>query len=783
MRTAVSVWTLALLLAAGALVLVATSDHSASPLVSSPLDGSVGLAFVAAGLVAWARRPDYRIGRLMILVGFTWFLGSLAYADDSTVFTIGMALGSLPYAFFLLLVLAYPSGRLEGWPAKVLAAAAFALVTFGQLAFLLFADAEALGCDDGARCPANELQVVEGEAAADGVLAVTHTLGIAVTVASGAVLLGRFRAATPAQRRLLAPVYGASGIAFALLTAAFALSWISDRLLEVLGWATTAAFLLVPLAFLYSVLERRLSRAAVSQLVLELGEGEPAGLEDALRRVLRDPTLTLARWDDEGGRYVDRLGHPLPEPEPGGPRWATPVERQGRIVAAMIHDVSLLENRELLDAVAAAAGMTIENEWRFDELQRSELRTRALLDAIPDLMFRIARDGTYLDFKAESTRDLYDLEVVGRRVAERLPGPVSDQIMRAGARALATNEVQTVEYELDFSGELRHYEGRVVASGEDEFILIVRDFTQRRRREDALERSEARTRALLDAIPDLMFRIDREGVYRGYKADDPELLILAPEEFMGRRVVDVLPPDVAAQIMSCGHRALDGGRPEPIEYELALGGVRRRFEGRVARVDDDEFLLIVRDFTERRQQEDELLALHRQLEERLGELERERDLTDRIVNSAPSILVLLDGDGAILRVNRRGVELTGYVDQDARVAGRPFWDIFVKPEDREATRRQFRLLAAAPGAGEREATWQTAVGEELVVEWGITPLPEEDGLPRVLLAAQDITHRQRQQEELSASRARIVQAADDARRRLERNLHDGAQQRLVSLSL
>jgi signal transduction histidine kinase len=53
----------------------------------------------------------------------------------------------------------------------------------------------------------------------------------------------------------------------------------------------------------------------------------------------------------------------------------------------------------------------------------------------------------------------------------------------------------------------------------------------------------------------------------------------------------------------------------------------------------------------------------------------------------------------------------------------------------------------------------------------------------VLLAAQDITHRTRQQEELTASRARIVQAADDARRRLERNLHDGAQQRLVSLSL
>ena len=315
-------------------------------------------------------------------------------------------------------------------------------------------------------------------------------------------------------------------------------------------------------------------------------------------------------------------------------------------------------------------------------------------------------------------------------------------------------------------------------------MLIVRDFTQRVRREIALERSESRTRALLDAIPDIMFRIGSDGVYRGYKADDPDLLLLPPEQFMGRAVRDVLPADVAEAIMACGERALEGGTSEPIEYDLVLGGQHRFFEGRVARVDEDEFLLIVRDFTSRRRQDDELLALHRQLEQRLGELERERDMTDRIVNGAPSILVLLDEAGGILRVNRRGVELLGYVDRDERVLGRPFWEIFAAGEHR-ARRPAWpsARCAATTTTDEREGRWETATGEELAVMWNVPPLPEDDGMGRYLLAAQDVTQQAQHREELAASRARIVQAADDARRRLERNLHDGAQQRLVSLSL
>jgi signal transduction histidine kinase len=70
-----------------------------------------------------------------------------------------------------------------------------------------------------------------------------------------------------------------------------------------------------------------------------------------------------------------------------------------------------------------------------------------------------------------------------------------------------------------------------------------------------------------------------------------------------------------------------------------------------------------------------------------------------------------------------------------------------------------------------------------LIAWTCSPLPALEGRELALISGVDVTERARQEEELRASRARIVEAGDAERRRLERNLHDGAQQRLVSLSL
>jgi signal transduction histidine kinase len=109
-------------------------------------------------------------------------------------------------------------------------------------------------------------------------------------------------------------------------------------------------------------------------------------------------------------------------------------------------------------------------------------------------------------------------------------------------------------------------------------------------------------------MPDLMFRIGRDGVYRAFKADDPSRLMVRPTEIVGRSMHDLLPNDVADRIMASAALAFEDWSMQSVEYQLQIRGETRDFEGRIVRVDEDQFLLIVRDFTERKAAEAELQA-------------------------------------------------------------------------------------------------------------------------------------------------------------------------------
>src|SRR5205823_3418604 len=96
---------------------------------------------------------------------------------------------------------------------------------------------------------------------------------------------------------------------------------------------------------------------------------------------------------------------------------------QGETVGALVHDRSLRLRPELLDAVSAAAGFALANERALERVRRVEKRNRALLDAIPDVMFRVGRDGTYLDVRADDPAGLLRPadELIGLNARNALP--------------------------------------------------------------------------------------------------------------------------------------------------------------------------------------------------------------------------------------------------------------------------------------------------------------------------------------------------------------------------
>jgi len=118
-------------------------------------------------------------------------------------------------------------------------------------------------------------------------------------------------------------------------------------------------------------------------------------------------------------------------------------------------------------------------------LRESESRMRALLDANPDLIVRLSRDGTYLDVHSTDPRVNYHLpltmtDFIGRNVSEMFEPEFAREHQRYREAALATNQMQRWEYvRKDPWGSSRHIEARFVKSGDDEVVVTVRDFTER----------------------------------------------------------------------------------------------------------------------------------------------------------------------------------------------------------------------------------------------------------------------------------------------------------------
>jgi PAS domain S-box-containing protein len=246
--------------------------------------------------------------------------------------------------------------------------------------------------------------------------------------------------------------------------------------------------------------------------VVELGaDPEPEELCAALQRALGDPSLQLAYWIPDSKTWIDIGGNPLDLTEESEDRATTLVEHQGKLVAALVHDATLAKERDRVEGVAAAASLALARERSIQALRQSERRYRALLNAIPDLMFRISRDGTYLAYKGDR-RDLAapPTRLLGSSVHDLLPPDVADRLMEGVQRALASGEIETIEYELALDGVPRDFEARIVSNG-DEAVLIVRDFTERKRAEEELRRLQDELRHRLDELRASRARIVEAG--------------------------------------------------------------------------------------------------------------------------------------------------------------------------------------------------------------------------------------------------------------------------------
>ena len=357
----------------------------------------VGWSFVASGLIAWERRPENVTGRVMVATGFAWFAHELVWTSSPLPWTLGQLVESTYMLGVGYLLVTFPDGRLRTAAERWVLATALLVVGPLQVAWLLLGYGDARGCD----CPDNVLQVADAPAASEAIVRFQQGLAAPLAVATIVVVARRWRRASPSRRLAIAPVLVTGAVAFALV-----IPWtLNDAFDEPLDeWPDLAlqlALAAVPVAFLIGLLRTRLARGAVAELVVELGrQVAPGALRDALARALRDPSLAVAYRVADGERLVDADGLPVTLPD-GPERAVTEVEREGRPVAALVHDPALADEPELVASVGAAAGLALENERlqaelraRLEELRASRARIVEAAQAERRRIERDLHDGT-----------------------------------------------------------------------------------------------------------------------------------------------------------------------------------------------------------------------------------------------------------------------------------------------------------------------------------------------------------------------------------------------------
>lgn len=497
--------------------------------------------------------------------------------------------------------------------------------------------------------------------------------------------------------------------------------------------------------------------------------------------------------------------------------------------------------------------------------EQQRVRYDAILSAIPDRLFRLDPEGTYLDFKGDSTDppDL-GLTIVGKTVWELLPPDLAARCLQAIAHTLATRQLTVLEYELpNGAGDCCNYEARLVPSGDREVLVLVRDITERKQaelalraseerlqhffettfeavliheqgrildvnraaevlfgyttaqmqamtvfdltpptvhemlhqrlrhpsyrdpfeaiglRQDgsqfiaevigkpihyqgreaqvvgirditerkqaeaALRRSEARHRALVDALPDIMFRIHRDGTYLDCKAAKDAMLLASPTDIIGKNVRQVLPPAAAAQRLHYIEQTLATGEMQIFEYQLPmpqsspLARVEvRDYEARIGVSGRDEVLVIVRDITDRKRAEAELRAS----EQRLSLLIQQTQL----------VVIEWNLDMEVVEWNPAAEAVFGY--QKAEVLGQKAVDFLVPAANKaEIEKLWLDLVVHAQRVGCTHANL-TKDGRVIICEWYNSPLIDTAGnIIGIASLARDITERVRAEAQIKAT--------------------------------
>jgi len=361
---------------------------------------------------------------------------------------------------------------------------------------------------------------------------------------------------------------------------------------------------------------------------------------------------------------------------------------------------------------------------RTAQLRESEEKLRAILNFAPSVIYVKDLSGRHI-LVNRAFLEFFDCapeDIIGKTNREFYPPDIADGFEKNDRAVLEARRFQQCE-ETVRVGDTNYtfLSNKFVLFGSDgepyAICGISNDISDRRAFQDALQRSEERTRATLTAIPDLVFRLDRSGRYADI-APSPRVknFIEDPSSAIGRSVGELLPPDIAATYLRIAETALATQTVQNFEWEVEIGGELRYEEVRVAPCGDEEVVFLVRDIGSEKRAE---MAL-RQSEARFGRL------AANIPGALYQYLLRPDGSHEFIYISDRAAEIFGLDVETMRGDANRVFALF-DPEDRRSLDASIARSAETLSAWSWEGQFTTPAGERKWIQGISQPERQADG--------------------------------------------------------
>jgi diguanylate cyclase (GGDEF)-like protein/PAS domain S-box-containing protein len=370
-------------------------------------------------------------------------------------------------------------------------------------------------------------------------------------------------------------------------------------------------------------------------------------------------------------------------------------------------------------------------------LRESEATNRALLNAIPDLMITMARDGTYLDFiPAKNFKTLMPSsgDARGKNVYDVMPLEFAKQRMHYVEKALSTGETQIYEFELEWeNGNISHEEARIVVCGEDEVLVIIRDITDRKRMEEALRESEERYRRIIETTSEGVWIIDAENQTIFANNRMAQMLGYNLDEILNQPVLTFVHEKWQA-IAAVSILHLSKGNRETFDLQFCRKDGSNLWVMVSANPIFDQAgqyvgaLGMFTDITERKRAEVEVQ-------------QSEQKYRNLFHNSLVGMFRNSLADGAVLDANAAVLKMFGYDSYEGVKAA----DVYVNPTDRENLKQQ---LLERGFVENFEAPVRRKDGSVFWVSYSARSYPKDGYLEGVMI---DISERKQSEEALRAN--------------------------------